>query len=99
MAPPSAFAHVARRVDLDRVLRTSRYELLVEAQLRALRQRMEQLHEEIERRRESLVEADRAVRALEKLRDRRRAEFDRAALKSQQLELDELGLLGRRLRT
>ncbi len=79
-------------LNLDRVVQTSRFELLVEAQLRAMQDRNNQLQEELERRHEALVEADRGVRVLEKLRERWLADYQRQQLKLEQKELDALGL-------
>lgn len=79
-------------LDIDVVVQISRYELLVEAQLRGLEKRNEQLQEEIERRHDAVVEADRAVRVLEKLDDRWYAEHQRQQAKVEQQLLDEIGL-------
>ena len=58
-------------VDVDLLLNVHRYELLLEAQHQKLRQQKQQVDEEIERRRQVLVEADREVRILEKLREKK----------------------------
>jgi flagellar FliJ protein len=78
------------QLDIDRVLRVSRYELLLDAQIDHLTKRDEQLHEEIERRREALVEADREVKTLEKLRQRRHGEFETQQRIAEQKAMDEL---------
>jgi len=79
------------QLDIDRVLRVSRYELLLEAQIDHLTKRDEQLREEIELRRDALVEADREVKILEKLRQRRREEFKAQERNLEQKAMDELG--------
>jgi len=79
------------QLDIDRVLRVSRYELLLEAQIDHLTKRDEQLREEIELRRDALVEADREVKILEKLRQRRREEFKTQERNLEQKAMDELG--------
>lgn len=58
-------------VDVDVLLNVHRYELLLEAQLQMLCKQKQQVDEEIERRRQVLVEADREVRILEKLREKK----------------------------
>jgi flagellar export protein FliJ len=45
--------------------------------------------EELERRRETLVEADREVKVLEKLKAARRAEYDQAERRAEVKRLDE----------
>lgn len=57
-------------VDLDRLLETRRYALVLNAQQRDLQQKAELLEAEIDRRRQALLEATRDVRALEVLRQR-----------------------------
>jgi flagellar export protein FliJ len=56
-------------VDVDRLIDAQRYELLMAAQRQSLAQHEQSLAQEIERRREALVAADREVRVLEKLRE------------------------------
>ena len=56
-------------VDVDPLLDAQRYEVTVKAQIQHLHQQRARLSEEIERRREALVYADRDVRILEKLRE------------------------------
>ena len=78
------------RVDIDKLLESQRYELILQSQASLLAQRGQQLKEEIERRREALVEADRAVRVLEKLRDQRLSQHVEQELKLEQKQLDEV---------
>jgi len=61
------------QVDVDRLLEAQRYELALRARQRQLQQQRRNVAEEIERRRETLAEADREVRVLEKLRKRQAA--------------------------
>lgn len=58
------------RVDIDRLLEAQRYELLIRAATHQLGQQRQQLGVEIDNRREAVVQANRAVRVLEKLRER-----------------------------
>lgn len=60
------------QVDVDSLLASHRYELLLRAQQEQLKGQIEQIAEEIESRRQLLVEADRQLRVVQKLRDRQR---------------------------
>ena len=59
--------------NVDALLATHRYTVVLAAQARQLAGQIVQVQAETERRRLSLVEADRQVRVLEKLRDRQAA--------------------------
>lgn len=80
------------RVQVDRVLEAHRYKLLLKSQVMTLAQKQAQLQVEIEKRQTALVIADRDVRVLEKLRDRKRAEHDAAELKRELKQLDEVAV-------
>ncbi|MDA1053683.1 MAG: flagellar export protein FliJ [Planctomycetota bacterium] len=80
------------RVHVDRVLETHRYKLILKSQIMILDQKEAQLQAEIERRRAALASADRDVRVLEKLRDRKREEHDAAEFKRELKQLDEVAL-------
>jgi flagellar export protein FliJ len=80
------------RIEVDGLLESHRYELLLRAQLQQLGQQHQQITEEIERRRQALVEADQGVRTLDKLRERHRAEHLRDQEKQQMREMDEAAL-------
>src|SRR5688572_17084144 len=56
--------------NLDGLLQNSRYQLVLRARRQQLAQQIAQVAAEIERRRLAVVEADRQVRVLEKLRER-----------------------------
>lgn len=58
------------RVDVDQCLATGRFQLLLRTQIAGIARQEKQVAEEVERRRKALVEADREVRTLEKLRER-----------------------------
>lgn len=77
-------------VDVDQLLEAQRYELALRFQEKQLRQQREAVAAEIERRRLALVEANREVRVLEKLREnlseRHRQEEGRREIK----QLDEV---------
>jgi flagellar protein FliJ len=78
------------RVRVDQVLENHRYKLLLRSDVMMLGQKQSQLQTEIDRRREALVMADRDVRVLEKLRERKKDEHDAAELKRESQQLDEV---------
>ena len=57
-------------VNVDRLVEAQRYELIARAQQQRLVEQRQQVAQEIKHRRQALVEADREVRVLEKLRER-----------------------------
>jgi len=77
-------------IDIDRLIAAGRYELALRAQQKELVGQRERVVAEIERRRQTLVEANREVRVLEKLREnqakRHREEENRREVK----RLDEV---------
>lgn len=79
------------KLDVNRLLASQRYQLVLEAQERSLAEQARQLAEEVERRRQAVVEADRQVRALDKLRQRRQSEHRAAAERAEAKRLDEIG--------
>jgi flagellar FliJ protein len=66
----SRFYLAPGRVPVERLRDAHRHVLLLKAQAQQLLEKQGQLEEEIERRRRALIEADRQVRVLEKLRER-----------------------------
>jgi flagellar protein FliJ len=80
--------------NVDALLQTHRYELVLAAQSRQLESQIAQVQVESERRRQVLVEADRQVRVLEKLRERQAAAHRREADRQEAKQLDEIGVLG-----
>ncbi|MBI2477803.1 MAG: flagellar export protein FliJ [Planctomycetia bacterium] len=80
------------RIHVDRILESHRYKLLLKSQVLTLRQKEAQLQAEIERRRTALAMADRDVRVLEKLRERKRTEHDATEFKRDLQQLDEVAV-------
>ncbi len=72
-------------LNVDQLLNTRRYELVLMSQQQDLKKKQKMLDEEIVRRREALAEANRQVRVLELLRERQltrlRAEENREEMK------------------
>lgn len=77
-------------IDVDQLLETRRYRLLLDAQKQHVAGQRDTVGAEVERRRQNLVEANREVRVLEELREkqhvRHRKEEDRLETK----QLDEV---------
>jgi flagellar FliJ protein len=80
--------------DIDRLLASHRYELVLRGRSKQLASQIEQVQAEVERRRLVLVEADRQVRVLEKLRENKAAAYQTDELRREQKMLDEQGILG-----
>src|SRR5262245_60427617 len=80
--------------NVDALLSTHRYAVVLAAQERQLDEQLAKVAAEIERRRQVLVEADRQVRVLEKLRERQAAaakiQDERLASK----QMDEVAAIG-----
>lgn len=79
-------------VAVERLLGRHRYELVLQTQLRQLQQQRQTIAAEIERRRQALVEADRELKILEKLRERHFQEYVFQQQKLELRELDEIAL-------
>jgi flagellar FliJ protein len=80
--------------DVDRLITSHRYELVLRTKGQQLAAQLEQVRREVERRLQALVEADRQVRVLEKLRDRQQAAHAARAEKLEQKQLDERATIG-----
>jgi flagellar FliJ protein len=76
-------------VDVDRLLQAQRYEASVVGEIRHVEDQRRRVGEEIERRRAALVEADRQVKVLEKLRETQQAEHAEAEAAAEMKVLDE----------
>lgn len=79
-------------LDVNQLVATQRYELVLQAEARTLAEQAAMLAEEIENRRRAVVEADRQVRVLDKLEERRRREFVDAQSKKEAKQLDEVAV-------
>lgn len=77
-------------VDVDRLVEAQRYELALKAQRSQLGQQREAVAAEIERRRGALVEANRDVRVLEKLRENQVRQHGREENRREIKQLDEV---------
>lgn len=78
--------------DVNRLLDAQRYELLLQNQLQTIRKQQETIAQEVDRRRRSLAEAEQQVRVLDKLDERRKADWQMGELRREELILGELAL-------
>ena len=76
-------------LDVDRLLEVRRYDLIVRSQQQHVRQQRQAVQAEIERRREALVDADRRVRVLEKLRQKQSERHRQEETRQEIKQLDE----------
>ena len=79
-------------VNVDRLVEIQRFEQFLRAKASGLSERKTRLVEEIEKRRLALVEADRQVRVLEKLRERQLETHRTYELKREVAMLDEVAI-------
>jgi flagellar FliJ protein len=77
-------------VNVDAALRAQRHQLLLLAQRQALLEQRQTLSEAIQQRQRLVIEADRDVKVLEKLRERRLAEHGAAEQLRDVKQLDEI---------
>jgi flagellar protein FliJ len=80
--------------DVEALLHTHRYEIVLGSRLRLLAAQMAEVAAETERRRLALVEADRQVRMLEKLRERKAADYRHDQERREAKQFDEQAILG-----
>ncbi len=81
-------------INVDTLLASHRYHLMLEAQGRILDQQEVQVEAEIDRRRAALAEGDKQVRVLEKLRERKHTAHQQGVLRAEQKLLDEVAQRG-----
>ena len=79
--------------DVDSLLQTHRYEIVLLSQRKQIASQLAQVQAESERRRLALVEADRQVRVLEMLRERQLATYRQAADREEMKEFDEMAIV------
>jgi flagellar FliJ protein len=77
-------------VDIDLMVNAHRYQLILKSQRKAIDGQLAQVMQEVERRRLALVEADRQVRVLEKLREKKLQEFEHLQARRDMKLMDEL---------
>lgn len=79
--------------DVNRLLDSQRYQLTLRVQQDAMQKQSRLLAAEIERRCESVVEADRQVRVLDKLEQHQREQHQREQLRLETKQYDDIALL------
>ncbi len=79
--------------NVDALLETHRYGVVLAAQRRQLKQQIAQVVAETERRRQAVVEADRQLRVLEKLRERQAAAWRKETERQEVKQFDELAIV------
>lgn len=84
------------QVNVDPLMEAQRYHSVLLAQQATMHEQSRLLLAEIERRRQTLVEADRQVKVLEKLHERKREEHRRGELRAETKVLDEVAARGNR---
>jgi len=80
--------------DVDSLLQTHRYELVLGAKRKQLALQIQQVQTETERRRLAVVEADRQVRVLEKLKERQAAAHRKDEDRQEAKLYDEMATVG-----
>jgi flagellar protein FliJ len=76
-------------INLNQILDAQRYQMVLAAQTAQIADHKGKLNQELERRQFALVQSQKAVKSLEKLRDQRSQAADLHALAMQQERLDE----------
>lgn len=79
-------------IDADGLLNATRYELVLRAELQQLEMQQATIAAEIEKRRQALVEADREVRSLERLREAQQERHLAEEEERSRKELDEIAV-------
>ena len=80
-------------VNVDRLMDAGRYEMMLKAERHAADEQRQAVRGEIERRRQALVEADREVKSLEKLRDQQLLRHRQDEARRDMKQMDEAALL------
>lgn len=80
----------ASEINVDRLISTQRYEHVLIRDVADLDEKIRMVQEELELRRQRLVEADREVKALDILRDHRHRAYEKQVLREEAAELDEV---------
>ena len=75
---------------VNTLLEAQRYQAVLRAQQSTLRDQAKLLATEVERRRQTVIEADREVRVLDKLDERQRLEHQQIASRVEAREMDEI---------
>jgi flagellar export protein FliJ len=85
-------ARAGRYLDVNQLIEAQRYEMVLRAKGQLFAAQAGRLAVEVERRRQAVVEADRAVRVLDLLEDRQRRQHRREQQRRDIKELDEVAV-------
>jgi len=77
-------------IDVDQLVAAERFAMTLQVQHRAVNEQIELVAQELQRRRDLLLQADRDVRVLEKLREKHRAQHEQQIAQEELKELDEI---------
>ena len=77
-------------VSVDRLIEAQRYEMVLRADIASLREREEKVIAEVARRRQALLEADREVRTLVRLRETQQERYTEREAQLEQKQIDEV---------
>jgi flagellar FliJ protein len=80
-------------IDVDRLAETARYEMILKVDRESADQQRQAVAAELQKRRDAVVEADRDVRALEKLRDAQRNRHREEEARQEAQRLDEMAVM------
>jgi flagellar protein FliJ len=80
-------------VNVDRLADSARFEMILKVERQSADQQRQAVAEEVQKRREALVAADREVRVLEKLRDSQHERHRDEEAKQEAKRLDEMAVL------
>ena len=78
------------RIDVNYLLNLRRHQLYLISQQELAIKQLEEIKQEIERRRIALMEADREVKVLEKLREKMKAKYLQEEALADQKQMDEI---------
>ena len=85
----SPVAQTGGELNLSHLQAADQFRRVLRRELKSLTDELQRAQAEVDERRQAVVAADQQVRALEKLHERQRAEFDRQHATRRQRELDE----------
>ena len=80
-----------KQVHVGFMISSRRHEAFLIVQQNQIEEKLEVLRKEIERRREALLEADKEVRVMEKLRDKQKERYEQEQLAIETVLMDEIG--------
>ena len=81
-----------RYLDVNQLVEVQRYETVLKTNEQQLAEQSTRLAIEVERRRQAVIEADRAVRVLDKLDEQHRDQHRRKAQRQETKQLDEVAI-------